>query len=402
MEIESSCEKYLHSKDPEIDDVHFIVLKLLRADPDPNGKNCQWIINSFLENEFLIDEDEETVKKDILKFKEIFGARRPLPEKGYSELKLMIREKEGKKSMKTKVKKSSSKVQLNDCKSFFKNVKNTFPKPYKNYSKEELELLYRRIEDDNPTDVCIWIIKELKEGKIQDQDLEEVKSYITKYFEMENQPLPNFYPHFRSYSNYQLVKDVVARNVVLLSSSDDGILLIPGTIKSSCYYGAQTSWCTSRNEKNKFEYYSLMGNIYIWFDKKLNDKFQFHFENLEFKDRDDNPISKERFKEFLDHPILKYIFNMGLINIQSSQSLKEIRAFAKNYYPDWIYVPYLDKISKDPKYAVKYALQNLNERFLEAEPRMLEEFYYDHVGFGPLLQKYLDKFKLKIDDLNFK
>jgi hypothetical protein len=63
---------------------------------------------------------------------------------------------------------------------------------------------------------------------------------------------------------------------------------------------------------------------------------------------------------------------------------------------------FLDKISKeDPIYAVKYALNNLNERFLEAEPRMLEEYYFDHVGFGPLLQKYLDKFKLTIDDLNF-
>jgi hypothetical protein len=245
---ESSCDKHLRSKNkyPE-KEIHTIVLKLLRADPDPQGANCEWIIDAFIDKQFKIDEDEERVKEDILKFKNLFGDKRPLPKKGYSELKVMIRNKESKKS----IVKSKSKFVFTDCKSFYKNIKNTLPEPYKSYSKEQSDELFEMIQKANPTDdfqVCIWIVEEIKKGNIKEEDLNEVKKDLSRFFKL-NLPLPNFYPNFPTYSNYQLVKDTVDKNVMLLSSSDIGILLIPQTKEASCYYGAQTLVYCSKKYK---------------------------------------------------------------------------------------------------------------------------------------------------------
>jgi hypothetical protein len=88
---EPPCDLYLKSKRELPDDeIHMIVSKLLRADPDPNGVNCEWIIDSYLRNEFIIDEDEERVKDDIMKYKKLFGETESLPKKGYLELKSKI------------------------------------------------------------------------------------------------------------------------------------------------------------------------------------------------------------------------------------------------------------------------------------------------------------------------
>jgi len=423
---ESSCDQYFRSKNIYPDeDIHMMVLKLLRADPDPNGANCEWIIDSFVANQFIIDEDEETVKDDILKYKKLFGEKRPLPKKGYSEMKVMIKEKMDKETKKLSSKSQTSKTSkttFTDCKSFFKNVKQTLPEPYNSYSKEKSDKLFEMIQNANPSDdfeVCIWIVEEIKKGYIKEEKLNEVKEYLIKFLKLDL-PLPNFYPNFPTYSNYQLVKDTIKGDVDLLSSSDFGILLIPKNKEASCFYGAQTSWCTSqRNEKNQFMTYSTKGDIFIWFDKKLKDKFQFHFENSEFKDRDNKQISKERFGEFVRHPILGVIFKEGLEKIKKSDYLT-ILDFAEIYYPEWDYInspEILQVVMKDPysiyiyardvikrpwpeaepliinsQSAAQYAIDVKKDRWLEAEPYFLENKVW-------YLDRYLKTFNLKKEDL---
>jgi hypothetical protein len=376
----SSCDKYLRSKNkyPEKDipekDIHTIVTKLLRADPDPNGLNCQWIIDAFLKNQFKLDEDELVVREDILKFKNLFGVRRPLP-KDYTEMKKMNREKldkETKKSLAKSQSKTSNTV-FTDCKSFYKNVKNTLPEPYKSYSNEQSDALFKMIENANPAgdfQVCIWIVEEIKRGHIKNEDLNEVKKYLGRYLKLDL-PLPNFYPNFPSYSNYQLVKDTVDKKIDLLSTSDLGILLIPLTTETSCYYGAQTSWCTAqRNEDNTFEEYSKKGIIYIWFDRKLKDKFQFHFEESEFKDRDNEYISKQKLDGFMKHPILSVIFNEGIPRTMKNPNGAAIYAtqFIKGRWPEA--EPY---IMKDPTAAVNYAANVIKGRWPEVEPYIMKD-----------------------------
>jgi hypothetical protein len=379
---ESSCDQYFRSKNIYPDeDIHMMVLKLLRADPDPNGSNCQWIIDSFVANQFIIDEDEERVKEDILKYKKLFGEKRPLPKKGYSEMKVMIREKMDKETKKLSSKSQTSKTSkttFTDCKSFFKNVQKTLPEPYNSYSKERSDKLFEMIQNANPSDdfqVCIWIVEEIKRGYIKEEELDEVKKYLIRFLKLDL-PLPNFYPNFPTYSNYQLVKDTINKNVDLLSSSDFGILLIPRNTEASCLYGAQSSWCTARRDKNNmFMEYSKKGDIFIWFDKKLKDKFQFHFGERQFMDRDDNPISKQRFGEFVKHPILGVIFKEGLEKIKKS-GFENIQNFTQDFYPEWNFIKspeYFQVIMKDPRDAYLYARDVIKGPWPEAEPYIMKD-----------------------------
>ncbi len=133
-----------------------------------------------------------------------------------------------KNKQKTTSKTKSSRIKFYDCKSYFKNVKSALPEKYKKYSKENLELLFQRIEQANPSinlyrtiekenlekdvNVCIWIVEELKRGNIEEEELEQVKKYLIKYLRKYLRSginLPNFYLNFPSYSNDQLVKDTV-------------------------------------------------------------------------------------------------------------------------------------------------------------------------------------------------
>jgi hypothetical protein len=390
MEEESYCESYLRSES-EIKDDEYIretISKILNADPDANGKNCIWIIDAFINKEFRLDEDEERVKEDILKFKNLFGERRPLPKKGYYELKIMNRErmeKETKKSI-AKTKTKSSKVEFNDCLSFFKNVKNTLPEPYRSYDKEQSNQLFEKIKQANPTDnlnICLWIVEEIKRGFIKEEELNEVRENLEKYFtEHKDVPLPNFYPNFPIFSNYQIVKDTISKKDIdkkidLISVSDLGILLSPKTRETSCYYGSQTSWCTARKDKhNMFEYYNKKGDIFIWFDKKINDKFQFHFKEIQFMDKDDNPISKKRFKEFLNHPILGVLFKDELERGKMEWKMSKLIQFSKDFYPDWDYIQsneFLEGILSNPKKILKYSQEMLGgKRWDEGEKRLLQ------------------------------
>jgi hypothetical protein len=350
----SPCEEYLDTKQiyPS-NEIKSLVNKILRADPDPNGSNCEWLIDSYLLNQFRLDEDEIRVKEDIIKYKELYGQRRPLPKKGYTELKVMNRQKE-EKSTKKSTSKSITKFEITDCKSFYKNVKNTLPEPYNHYSNVESNELFQKIQDANPTDdyrLCIWIVEEIKKGFIKENQLNEVREYLKKYIKEVESPLPNFYPSFPIYSNFELVKDIVDKNVDLLYTGDFGILLIPKTKETSCYYGAQTSWCTARrDENNRYNLYSSKGDIYIWFDKNIKDKFQFHFEEVQFMDRDDTAISKKRFKEFLDHPVLSILFQDGIEKIKNLKSTRKIINFVDIFYPEMEYIiqsPYFfEKIKK--------------------------------------------------------
>jgi hypothetical protein len=381
---DTRCEVYLKSKSKYPDeDIHILVSKILKADPDPNGSNCQWLVDAYLNEEFRLDEDEPIVKQNIIKFKILYGTSRPLAPKGYRQLKEMIREKEEKeanKSSKSKVVTKVKKVKFTDCKSFFKNVKNNLPQPYITYSKEETNQLFEEIQKANPTDDfnnCIWIVEELIKENIQIEDLPQVKMYIVKYIKkLPLLPLPNFYPNFPIYSNYQLVKDAVNNVVELISTSDLGILLIPLTEEASCYYGAQTSWCTAqRNEYNKFEDYAENGNLYIWFDKQLKDKFQFQFETNQFMDRDDNRISTKQINEFRKHPVLKLIFkDYEDLIIDPEDAYLYAKDILKGRWEEREKI-----IKKDARYSYLYAREVLKRRWEEGEEIFLTNLNYAYL-----------------------
>jgi hypothetical protein len=409
---EPPCDLYLKSKSrlPDNTQVHTIVSKLLRADPDPNGANCEWIIDSYLRNEFTIDEDEQRVKDDILKYKELINPKLPPT---YILLKQMIRKKieESQKPRNPKSKKTNKLEVFKNCREYFKGLnKNSLDdnNPFKGKTNKDLEALFQKIEIANPTNDmrnCIWLVDEvivklnikLNEIKHDENGNSEVKQYLTKYFQKFNMQLPNFYPNFPVTSNYQLVKDAVDGNVELLYAADNGILLIPRNKEASCYYGMQTSWCTARSdENNRYDTYASQGNMYIWFDKNLKDKFQFHFEKDQFMDKDNNPISNELFNKLRKHPALGMIFNeieSKYINDPAKAILYAkfgIQGRFEEAEENIIKYPYLayeyakdvikdrwtkaeKNIIKDPFTAYEYARDIIKDRWEEAEPSILSD-----------------------------
>ena len=91
------------------------------------------------------------------------------------------------------------------------------------------------------------------------------------------------------------------------------LLLHIKTREASCYYGANTTWCTASTEsKNFFDSYNSYGPLIIIIDKKNNRKYQLNYgeetgHKNSLKDSSDLDVSLELF-EYLYVP-LKFIYN---------------------------------------------------------------------------------------------
>ena len=93
-----------------------------------------------------------------------------------------------------------------------------------------------------------------------------------------------------------------------LKGSDNWWVFIPKTEKGAAYLGVNTEWCTAsgkyclnpdyQDRENRFEYYNKMGNLYIVINKQNeSEKYQFHFEDEQFKDKYDEDL--EKWEKFL-------------------------------------------------------------------------------------------------------
>jgi hypothetical protein len=81
----------------------------------------------------------------------------------------------------------------------------------------------------------------------------------------------------------------------------------PKTHAASCYFGKNTKWCTtSRDDEDTFLDYIQDGPLYIILIKKLNRRFQFHFETDQFMNERDDPIDPRELAE--EYPVLWQIF----------------------------------------------------------------------------------------------
>lgn len=98
-------------------------------------------------------------------------------------------------------------------------------------------------------------------------------------------------------------------DVKVLYNGPLGILSIPKTEAASCELGSGTRWCTAARNRNMFDYYNQQGPLYVWNDKKLKEKFQFHFESFQFMDSQDTPIDADQLNYFaFEHPVTKKLF----------------------------------------------------------------------------------------------
>lgn len=158
----------------------------------------------------------------------------------------------------------------------------------------------------------------------------------------------------------------------VLYVGDMGQLIIPQTEAASCEIGRGTRWCTAATQSdNMFSEYAGDGPLYVWIpsrkmpEKKISNKFQFHFPSIQFMDENDKKIKPDLGSYFRNkHPILKKVFAKGEEDIKLAP------------YGSYLYATGViggrwpeaeEMIKQDPKYAYLYAKDVIKGRWPEAE-----------------------------------
>ena len=158
----------------------------------------------------------------------------------------------------------------------------------------------------------------------------------------------------------------------VLYIGDMGQLIIPETEAASCEIGAGTKWCTAATIfDNEFSNYANKGPLYVWIpsrkmpEKKISNKFQFHFETRQFEDENQKQIESELIRYFrTGHPVLKKLFakSEAAIAQDPERAYRYAREVIKGRFPEGEAV-----IAQDPKWAYEYAYNVIKQ--LEGENR---------------------------------
>lgn len=164
-----------------------------------------------------------------------------------------------------------------------------------------------------------WILANyLREGSDFKDNLNEVTALLKRFDEVKNRlknkdinnfkklkELQDYLDDENSYNALTPRQDVRSRqkarkeadldkDAALVYEDADWKVYIPFTYAASCKLGADTQWCTATTESDKFykKYKEEHGGeYYININKHTGDKYQFHFESLQFKDKYDGSIN---------------------------------------------------------------------------------------------------------------
>jgi hypothetical protein len=73
-------------------------------------------------------------------------------------------------------------------------------------------------------------------------------------------------------------------------------IVIPKTEEAAKFYGRGTRWCTAGDNDNQFDYYNGQGPLYVIIFRRSGDKWQFHFESMQFVDSQDEALGADLVK----------------------------------------------------------------------------------------------------------
>ena len=153
-----------------------------------------------------------------------------------------------------------------------------------------------------------WLLSLYQHHQLLIEDLYKVKEYLEFFNKYINRievkdinkykSLPDLYrvvqPFMEDPSQATSHSDEVRKikeGAEKVYEDDKWLIIIPHTKEASCYYGKGTQWCTAATSSNNmFDAYNGSGDLYILIDKKVNEKYQFHFESDSFMDETDEPI----------------------------------------------------------------------------------------------------------------
>lgn len=107
--------------------------------------------------------------------------------------------------------------------------------------------------------------------------------------------------------NADLSKNEKLKKDNLVYEDEKWEVYIPKTYEASCKLGSGTEWCTATGKtRNHYDFYSEKGKLFILINKINREKYQFHFEEGQYMDRNDKPISLSAF--FRHNPELLFNF----------------------------------------------------------------------------------------------
>lgn len=188
-----------------------------------------------------------------------------------------------------------------------------------------------------------------------------------------------------------------ANNITVLYNGPLGQLLVPKSAEASQEIGANTEWCTAYpGIRCMFDRYNDKGPLFVWIDSDGN-KFQFHFEDTQFKDKDDFDIDSSILHKFRNnHPVLSKLFKSREKTMLAKKDLAVVYNYIKNVIKDrWPeaepflfaddkygtqYIHLIKKpmpeieqqIAKNATLAYQYASTVLKRRWPEAEPALVQ------------------------------
>ncbi len=205
------------------------------------------------------------------------------------------------------------------------------PTPNKEYS-QWLARMYAngdvKLEDLNRHD---WLglydlAKKRRILKLEDRDINKFKTY--QQFESAfalHYPLDELRPQ----------KEIIGAEAKKVFEDDQVLVVIPENEAAACKYGAGTRWCTAATRgENYFNHYNSEGPLYIIIPKKPEypgEKYQLHFDSLQFMNKDDNSINLEKLLQkyhglreyFMQHVSLNQQNNY-VISLQTDETLQNI------------------------------------------------------------------------------
>lgn len=155
-----------------------------------------------------------------------------------------------------------------------------------------------------------WVIKMWKGRLLKEEDFYKIEDYLDIYHtyrnRIEEKDIMRIKTPRELYDIIEPYKDKdqpvsksdevrkIKQDADKVYEDNTWQVIVPKSEEAACYYGKGTQWCTAANQSNNmFNFYNRSGKLFININKQTKEKFQFHFENSEFMDEQDNPISFE-------------------------------------------------------------------------------------------------------------
>ena len=208
-------------------------------------------------------------------------------------------------------------------------VKKYFPKVPEEKIQTLIELDPTYQGGDNLGKFGKWILGLYNKGNLKDEDFYKVPQYLTTFKDnlkkiqnkdiMSYKTLPDLAQAIQPYegqkdeSGRAQKARIKANEAEKVFNKNGWQIIVPKTYNASCYYGANTKWCTaSRETSSYFENYTREGELYIIISPD-GSKYQFHAQSWSFMDATDKPvapsdvISDEDVIAFIKEKIFNYI-----------------------------------------------------------------------------------------------